>query len=82
MFCTVYMPGAYRGQKRAPDTPRSRVIDGCELPCDCWDSNQGPLGRVSRVLNHLAISPAPLVYFFVHSRKFLFAHYMSRKHES
>ena len=26
-------------QKRAPDF----IIGGCELPCDCWELNSGPL---------------------------------------
>jgi hypothetical protein len=30
------MPGAHRG-------PGTGVIDGCELPCRCWESNLGTL---------------------------------------
>lgn len=31
---TMYVPGAHRGQKKAPDPSRSGVTNGCELPHD------------------------------------------------
>ena len=35
-------------QKRESDF----VMDGCELPCGCWDLNSGPLEEQSGVLTH------------------------------
>jgi hypothetical protein len=28
-------------------SPRTGVIDGCELPCGCWELNLGPLEEQS-----------------------------------
>lgn len=52
--CFAYVLGACRSQKRG-------VMDGCEQPCGCWESN--PVlcksNRCSRLLTHL-FSPASL----------------------
>lgn len=47
-LCTMYMPGALRGQKRAlrsPPPPRAgaKATDGYEPPCGYWELNPGPL---------------------------------------
>lgn len=53
------MFGAHRDQDRCVRTPGTLVTGGCELPCDCLESNLGPLERASRVLNCWAVSPVP-----------------------
>ena len=45
--CTMCAPGAYRSQKRAALDPLTEVIDSCESPCECWESNLGPLEEQS-----------------------------------
>lgn len=40
-MCTALVPGACGGQKQAPD-PRG-WMDGCALPCGCWELNVSPL---------------------------------------
>jgi hypothetical protein len=39
------------------------VVDSCELPCWCWESNPGPQEENSSVLTHWTISSDPLSLF-------------------
>lgn len=42
-----HMPTWY--MQRSEDsvkTSGTRVVDGCELPCRCWELNLGPLGEL------------------------------------
>lgn len=41
--------------------PRTRVADGCELACGCWESNSGPLEEQANALNCRTISPTPVI---------------------
>lgn len=43
-ICTMCMPGAQRGQKRAPD-PLTLELDSCEQPCGGWELNCGSLQK-------------------------------------
>lgn len=49
--CTMCMPHALKGRKRALDA----WIDDCKLLCGCWDLNPDPLEQqaVSEPLSHL-----------------------------
>jgi pentatricopeptide repeat protein len=52
-LCTMYMTGAHRSQKRVLDALElvlQMVTDGCEPPCEWWDSNPGPLESLSVLL--------------------------------
>ena len=42
-ICAPVSCDAHAGQKRAYDSSRMRVRDGCQLPCWCWELNPGPL---------------------------------------
>lgn len=54
--CTTCMLGAYRAQNRALDSLK-RVMDDCEPPCGCWESN--PYSLQKQVpLNSASIPPA------------------------
>jgi hypothetical protein len=44
--------------------PGTGVMDGCGLPCRCWDSNLGPLQEQHCALHRSAISPAPMTIYF------------------
>lgn len=48
-LCTMYMPGAHRGQKRASDALELNA-DRCELSQRCWESNLGPLEEQPGIL--------------------------------
>lgn len=42
--CTICMPGACGGQKRASDTLKQEFwMDAREPLCECWEQNSGPL---------------------------------------
>ena len=49
VLCNACMP---EGQKRAPDL----TVDGCELPCGCWELNSGPMEEhpVLSTMSHLS----------------------------
>lgn len=65
MHAWVYV-SAHRSQRRAPGPPRTRVAEGCELPCGCWESSSGPRSaRWSRALSGRAVSPVPLFFLRV-----------------
>lgn len=40
---TAHVPGAFDGQGKALDSPRTGVIRGCELPCRYCELHLGPL---------------------------------------
>jgi hypothetical protein len=43
-FMSVYhMIEPSQRPEEAIRSPESGVTDGCELPCECWDSNLGPM---------------------------------------
>lgn len=52
--CTVYLcvPPAHGGQKRALRPPGNAVIDSCELPFGCWESNPGLLEEQETISHH------------------------------
>lgn len=56
---TMYVPGAHRGQKRAPDPSRCGVTNGCELSRGCWEPNLCPL-QEQLLLTHEPSIQAPL----------------------
>jgi hypothetical protein len=49
-----YKAAGCRGQKQASAigiTLNLELMDGCELPCGCWESNLGPLQEQLRYLS-------------------------------
>lgn len=42
-MCTKYMPGAFRGLRRASDSSGTGVMDGREIPCERWKLSMIPL---------------------------------------
>lgn len=54
--CHTY--GVPRGQKRVLDPLGTRIIDSCEPPCRCWESN-GFSVKATSVLNFGANSTSP-----------------------
>jgi hypothetical protein len=52
-----YTVAVFRHTRRGHWIP---ITDGWELPCSCWELNSEPLEEQSVLLNHRAISPAPL----------------------
>lgn len=50
-MCTTCMQCSWRPEEGTTDL-RTGVMDGCELSCECWELNPGPLQ-----LNHWAMSP-------------------------
>lgn len=44
----TYLPSVHGVQKRATDLGAAVT---CELPCDCWELNAGPLQK-QHALNH------------------------------
>ena len=43
LYVCMPVPGAHRGQKRAPEISGTGVRDGCEVPGRCWELNASPL---------------------------------------
>lgn len=52
--------------------PQNGVINGCESPCSCWESNLGPLGEQPVLLNELSLQPCECLLFL--SPKLLWPH--------
>lgn len=46
----------YLHQKKVPDPPGTRVIDGCEPLCGCCELNPGPLQKQPVLLT---VKPSP-----------------------
>lgn len=63
--CTVYLcvSSAHGGQKRALHPPGKAVINSCELPVGCWESNPGLLEEQPVLLTADLFLPAPWDYF-------------------
>lgn len=54
-------------------SPGTEVIDGCQLPCGCWDRNPEPLQEQQGALDLGANSPAsslPPHYYLFNIRSF------------
>lgn len=52
--------------------PQNGVMNGCESPCSCWESNLGPLGEQSVLLSKLSLQPCECHLFL--SPKLLWSH--------
>jgi hypothetical protein len=64
VFCLHPMSVPYICLWRPEDSvgcPRSGVIESCERPCGCWESNPGSL---EERLAHLSTSPGPRVKYY------------------
>ena len=67
--CTIFMPGAQEGQKRASD-PSELESWMAESPSRYWKSNPDPLKEQQTLLSCRTISPAPpqfknIMYFYL-----------------
>ena len=51
-LCSMFVPGINEAQKRALDSPRTGVINDCNLLCRCWESNTEHSAKAASVLNH------------------------------
>lgn len=54
LFACMNVPNAWSEEHTG--SPGTGVVDGCELPCGCWELKLGPLREQ---LVFLAISSAP-----------------------
>jgi len=52
--------------------PQNGVMNGCESPCSCWESNLGPLGEQLVLLSKLSLQPCECHLFL--SPKLLWSH--------
>lgn len=51
-LCSMFVPVICETQRRALDSPRTGVIDDCDLLCGCWKSNTEYSAKEASVLNH------------------------------
>jgi hypothetical protein len=49
VYVSLECPGLAKA-RRGIQSPRARVTDGCELSCECWELNLGPLQEQSVLL--------------------------------
>ena len=42
-MCTTCVPGPLRDQKVSDSLGLENPVESCELPCECWELNSGPL---------------------------------------
>ena len=66
-MCSMDVPGAHGGQKRASN-PWNWSYNGCELPYGWWELNLGPLQERGNAIGHGDICPDPKLMLFLNSK--------------